>query len=58
MLGYSKMESAREVIERSEVNGELVFVTKKYYDDNDNLVFTEVYNKYDVLIYDSFFGDY
>lgn len=58
MLGYSKMESAREVIERSEVNGELVFVTKKYYDDNDNLVFTAVYNKYDVLICDSFFGDY
>lgn len=58
MLGYSKMESAREVIERSEVNGELVFVTKKYYDDNDNLVFTAVYNKYDVLIYDSFFDDY
>ena len=58
MLGYSKMESAREVIERSEVNGELVFVTKEYYYDNDNLVFTAVYNKYDVLIYDSFFGDY
>lgn len=58
MIGYSKMNGVREEVERSEVNGELVFTTKKYYDENDNLVFKAVYNKYDILIYDSFFGDY
>ena len=51
-------EFPREVIEQSKVGDELVFTTKKYYDENDKLVFTAVYNKYDELIYDSFFGDY
>lgn len=48
----------REVVERSEVNGYLVCVTKKYYDENDNLVYTAIYNKHDELVCDSFFGDY
>lgn len=46
-------EAIREVTLYREMNGELVFITKKYYDDEGSLLGSSVFNKHGELIYDS-----
>lgn len=50
-------EAIREVTLYREMNGEVVFVTKKYYDSEGALLGSAVYNKHGELMYDSRYDD-
>lgn len=51
-------EAIKEVILYREIDGELVFITKKYYDSEGALLGSSVYNKHGELVYDSRYDEY
>ena len=42
-----------EVIKDNSINGEIVYTSKEYYDENNKLICKKIYNKHGVLIYES-----